>query len=340
MKRKEYRKRRYASKRKITYKIFGVLLVTVLLFAGVYTLYLYKKAQNAADNAYHAREGSSLRDEQIEPYKDNVSILFIGVDDSETRNGGKNSRSDALMLATLNNDDKSIKLLSIPRDSLVYIPEVGYQDKITHAHAFGGVEASIETVEELLDVPVDYFVKMNFNAFIDVVDALGGITVDVPYERIELDENDKKTIHLKPGLQNLDGRHALALARTRKADNDIERGKRQQVILKAMIEKAGSVTSVGKYGEVIDALGNNMTTDLTFNDMKAMIAYLNNGSPLIETYTLEGTDDSSTGVYYWRINQENLQNLSADLRSHLELDTPLGIQQDDDKSELHQEENR
>ncbi|KZE38391.1 transcriptional regulator [Bhargavaea cecembensis] len=324
MKRKEYRKRKHASKKKTIYKIIGMLTVTVLLLAGSYTVHLYKKAQHAADNAYHARDGSALREEKIEPYKDNVSILFIGVDDSESRNDS-NSRSDALMLATLNNDDKSIKLLSIPRDSLVYIPEVGYQDKITHAHAFGGVDASIETVEELLDIPVDYFVKMNFNAFIDVVDALGGITVDVPYERIELDENDKKTIHLKPGLQNLDGRHALALARTRKADSDIERGKRQQVILKSMIEKAGSVSSVGKYGEVIDALGNNMTTDLSFDDMKAMIAYLNNGSPLIETYTLQGYDDSSTGVYYWRIDEENLQSLSSDLRSHLELETPLGM---------------
>lgn len=326
MKRKEYRKSRHASKRKTAYKIIGMLSIAVLLFAGSYTLHLYKKAQTAADNAYHARDGSALREEQIEPYKDNVSILFIGVDDSESRDD-VNSRSDALMLATLNNDDKSIKLLSIPRDSLVYIPEVGYQDKITHAHAFGGVEASIETVEGLLNIPVDYFVKMNFNAFIDVVDALGGITVDVPYERVELDENDKKTIHLKPGLQNLDGRHALALARTRKADSDIERGKRQQVILKSMIEKAGSVSSIGKYGEVIDALGNNMTTDLSFDDMKAMIAYLNNGSPLIETYTLEGHDDSSTGVYYWRIDEENLQSLSSDLRNHLELDTPIGMQE-------------
>ena len=73
-------------------------------------------------------------------------------------------------------------------------------------------------VEELLDIPIDYYVKMNFNAFIDVVDALGGIEVEVPYDRLELDENDKYTIQLKKGLQHLDGEHALALARTRKLD--------------------------------------------------------------------------------------------------------------------------
>lgn len=321
MKRKEYRKRKHAFRKKTAFKIIAVISLAVLLIAGAYSLYLYKKAQNAADNAFQAREGSALREEQIEPYKDNVSILFIGVDDSESRND-VNSRSDALMLATLNNKEKSIKLLSIPRDSLVYIPEVGYQDKITHAHAFGGVQASIETVENLLDVPVDYYIKMNFNAFIDVVDALGGITVDVPYELVELDENDKKTIHLKEGLQSLDGRHALALARTRKADSDIERGKRQQMILQAMIEQASSVSSIGKYGEIIDALGNNLTTDLSFNDMKSMLAYLNNGSPEIETYTLQGYDDKASGVYYWKIDDQDLQNISSELQNHLELETP------------------
>ena len=92
-----------------------------------------------------------------------------------------------------------MKLVSIPRDSYVYIPEVGYRDKITHAHAFGGTRATIEPVEELFDIPVDYYVKMNFNAFIDVVDALGGIEAEVPYNRTEKDENDKYTIHLKKG---------------------------------------------------------------------------------------------------------------------------------------------
>src|SRR5690606_21377009 len=108
----------------------------------------------------------------------------------------------------------------------VYIPEVGYNDKINHAHAFGGPKATIETVEQLLDVPVDYYVKLNFHAFTEVVDVIGGITAEVPYELWESDSNDKKNaIHLLPGEQLLNGEQALALARTRKYDSDIERGK-------------------------------------------------------------------------------------------------------------------
>src|SRR5699024_7653135 len=117
---------------------------------------------------------------------------------------------------------------SIPRDSYVYIPEVGYEDKINHAHAFGGHRATIDAVENLLDIPVDYWVKLNFNAFVDVIDAIDGIDVEVPYEFTESNSDDKRdSIHLFPGKQLVDGEEALALARTRKLDNDIERGKRQ-----------------------------------------------------------------------------------------------------------------
>ena len=84
------------------------------------------------------------------------------------------------------------------------------RDKITHAHVYGGTEATIETVEELFDIPVDYFFKLNFNAFIDVVDALGGIMVDVPITVSEMDSNDNKNaIHLEEGFQKLNGEEAL-----------------------------------------------------------------------------------------------------------------------------------
>src|SRR5690606_10279570 len=146
---------------------------------------------------------------------------------------------------------------------------VGYKDKITHAHAYGGTKASMESVEELLDIPIDYYVEMNFHAFIDVVDALGGIEVDVPYERLEKDEDDQYTIQLEPGVQKLDGRHALALARTRMLDNDVERGKRQQMILEAIMDKASSVSTVSRYGDVIKAIGDNMATDPAMDDKKA-----------------------------------------------------------------------
>lgn len=296
---------------------------TSLLMVSAYALSLQKKAEEAVDRAYEAvpeTPKSEIRGEaKVEPAKDNVSILLIGVDGSDARQLGDRSRSDALVVATFNPEEKSVKLLSIPRDSYVYIPKVGYKDKITHAHAFGGTHAAIESVEEMLDIPIDYYVKMNFNAFIEVVDALGGVEVDVPYDRLEKDENDKNAIQLKKGLQVLDGRHTLALARTRKMDNDIERGKRQQMILQAIIKEMASVKSIAKYGDVIEAVGDNMKTDMTFKEMTSFWEYVKGGAPEMDTLSLQGYDDWSTGIYYYKLNENDLENVQQILKSHLGL---------------------
>lgn len=316
-------KKKGSSKIKLFFKVTMLLTLSLAICATAYGVYLTKQAEHAADKAYEViedRKGSDNREVKVEPAQDNVSILMLGVDDSEKRGqGADSSRTDALLLATLNNKTKTVKLVSIPRDSYVYIPHIGYKDKINHAHARGGTLASIETVEELFDIPIDYYVRMNFNAFIDIVDALGGIEAEVPYAMLEKDEFDRNTVNLQPGLQTLGGREALALARTRKQDNDIERGKRQQEIIKAIATKASSFTSITKYDDVISAVGNNMKTDMTFTEMKSFFSYLTNGMPRIDTLTIEGYDDMSTGVYYYKLDEEALDEVSHILQSHLGL---------------------
>ncbi|MEQ6356866.1 LCP family protein [Lysinibacillus sp. M3] len=321
MKNKKYKKR--SSKASLIIKVSLLLVASLAICVTAYGVYLTKQVKHAADSAHEKLEGrevSALRESKVEPIKDNVSILFVGVDDSDNRGqGSDHSRSDALVLATLNNKTHTIKMLSIPRDSYVYIPKVEYKDKITHAHAMGGTLTTIKTVEELLDIPIDYYVRMNFNAFIDVVDALGGIEAEVPYALHELDEFDKFTINLEPGMQHLNGSEALALARTRKQDSDIERGKRQQEILSAIINKVSSVGSISKYDDVINALGNNMKTDMTFDEMKSFLSYLTKGVPRIDTLNLEGTDDMSTGVYYYQLDPASVNEVKETLQNHLGL---------------------
>lgn len=307
-------------------KITLLLAASSLICVTAYGIYLTKKAESAAGQAYEVIEErkkpvETTREAKVEPTAKNVSVLFLGVDDSEVRGqGAEHSRTDALLLATLNNKDKSIKLVSIPRDSYVHIPYVGYKDKINHAHAFGGTLATLETVEELFDLPIDHYVRLNFNAFIDVIDALDGVEVTVPYHiRGEKDEFDRNSITLSPGLQVLDGRHALAFARTRKLDSDIERGKRQQEILTALAKKASSVSSLSKYDDVLEALGSNIKTDMPFDEMKSFLSYLTKGMPQIDSLTLSGYDDMSTGTYYYKLDQQNLEETKQILQSHLGL---------------------
>lgn len=312
-------------KRKVRRRVYTVLIPVFIAFLAVltYGTYLYVKADSELSDAYEddGREKSELRDSAVDPKFDNVSILLMGLDASNVRNNSESSRTDTLMVATLNKDDKSVKLVSIPRDTLVLIPEVGYESKINHAHAYGGTKATIETVENLLDIPIDYYVKLNFEAFIDVVDAIDGITVDVPYEFSEQDSQDNaNAIHFLPGEQELDGEEALALARTRKLDNDIERGKRQQEIINAIVKKTVSVNSILKIDDVIQAVGSNMTTNMTFSEMKSFIAYGTEGKNLnIESLTLVGDDYKPSGIYYWKLDELALMDTQQQLKNHLEI---------------------
>src|SRR5699024_9439749 len=117
------------------------------------------------------KEKSDLREEAVDPKIDNVSVLIVGVDASDIRANADSSSTETMMVATLTKDSNPVNLLSIPRDSYVYVPEVGYETKIHHAHSYGGSQAAVQTVENLLEIPIDYYVKVNFDAFIDVVDA-------------------------------------------------------------------------------------------------------------------------------------------------------------------------
>jgi LCP family protein required for cell wall assembly len=271
------------------------------------------------NDSYTPIERNTARAAEVDVEMENTSILFIGVDDSSERNFSDSSRTDALLLATFNKNQKSVKLLSIPRDSYVHIPEKDIYTKINHAHAYGGVKLTLDTVEELLDIPIDYYVKMNFNAFIDVIDALDGIKVEVPYTFSEQNSNDQAgAITLKEGLQTLDGEEALALARTRKMDSDIKRGERQQEIFKAVLSKAISVQSIGKYSDVIEAVGKNMTTDLSFNQMKSFISYLQTGSGInMESLSLAGGDSYINNIYYYQLDEASLELTQETLKDHL-----------------------
>ncbi|MED1471786.1 LCP family protein [Bacillus salipaludis] len=292
-------------------------ILVIGLSSVVYAAFLYSKAQSVMNSSYKPIERDSKRVFKNVPVE-NTSILFIGIDNSQKRKE-ENPRSDALLLATFNKKDKSIKLLSIPRDSYVHIPEKNIYTKITHAHAYGGVRLTLDTVEGLLDIPINYYVEMNFNAFMDVINALGGINVNVPYTFTEQDSQDHQgAITLQKGMQHVNGEQALAFARTRHYDSDIYRGKRQQEIMKAILAKATSVKSVSNYSKIIEAVGKNMTSDLTFDQMLSFVNYLTAGTGLnYESLTLKGSNASINGVYYYKLDQASLDKTKLILKNHL-----------------------
>ncbi|MEQ6388766.1 LCP family protein [Bacillaceae bacterium S4-13-58] len=305
-------------------RVLWSVSITILLLIGTvigYGVYLTDQAKKAADQAHQELDRGELsdkREKNITPGMDNISVLFVGVDDSETRADQGNPRSDALILATFNAENKSVKLLSIPRDSYVYIPVEGKKDKITHAHAFGGINATVETVEEALDIPVDYYVRLNFEAFTEVVDSLDGIYYDVPFDIQEQNSKDEQNaIYIEEGLQHLDGEEALALARTRKYDSDLERGKRQVEIVKAIFSKATTITSVSKYDDIIRSVGNNMKTNLSFDQMLSFRDFALDKDVKFESLQLEGQGVYINQVYYFQLEDENVKDVQLELKHHL-----------------------
>ena len=354
------------NKNKKKIKIIISAILFVLLIGGGYTWFLVNKASSAVRNAAHdlARgDKSDLRDKAVKPITNNVSVLIMGVDESDVRGKeyGEAIRTDALLLATFNKDSKTVKLLSIPRDTYTYIPIEKKKDKITHAHAFGsakngkngGPQASIDAVEKLMNVPVDYFVKFNFKSFIKIVDDLGGVEVDVPVEFTEQDSNDNaEAIHLEKGVQKLNGEEALALARTRHIDSDAMRGQRQQLVIEAILKKLTSVGSVTKVGNIIDDINGQFVTNLTFDDMLSFYKYGSDSE--IEKLQIQGDDcymakgddtcSKSAGggrTYYYNPDKKELANVTNELRTHLGLPayTKSGSDSDSKKTKESKSEN-
>ncbi|ABS21814.1 LCP family protein [Bacillus cytotoxicus] len=293
----------------------------LLLLGGIgYGSVIYNKAKAVANKAYEQIDKSTKRDKEVEPLKDNVSILIMGVDGSDVRESqyGEAVRTDALLLATINKDNKTVKLVSIPRDSRVYIPSRKKLDKIAHAHVFGGVESTRDTVERFLDVPVDYYVKFNFDSFMRIVDSLGGIDVDVPVTFTEQDSKDQAgMIHLEKGYQHLNGEQALALARTRKIDSDAMRGQRQQLVIEAIAKKAFSAQSISKMSSLLTAIDNGMKTNLTFDDMLSIAKNMAESDWQMDKIQVEGTDKRIRGIYYYMPNEKNVKEISKTLNEHL-----------------------
>ncbi|GAB3805786.1 LCP family protein [Virgibacillus kimchii] len=304
--------------------ILGIPLFFLISIATGYAVYLYNKTEDLVTESYddtgRENETSDMRAEKVDPVEDHVSVLLLGVDNSEHRSEDL-GRTDAMVLATFNQDEESIKLLSIPRDSYVYIPEVGYHTKINHAHAYAGPRASMEAVEDFLEIPVDYYVSMNFEGFVEVVDALNGIRVEVPYEFKESDSQDRSdSIHLYPGYQELNGEEALALARTRYQDSDVERGKRQQEILEAIADKATSISSILRLEDVITAVGSNMQTNFTFKELQSFVGFGMWEDLSIEMVNFDGEggylDD---GAWYYFVEDDSRYEIGNKLRKHLDL---------------------
>ncbi|MDQ0161890.1 LytR family transcriptional regulator [Bacillus alveayuensis] len=308
------RTERQKKKRKKILWITLSVLAFLIIGTGSYAYYIWQKAASTIANIQEdiGRDKSEKRQEKVNfSKKDPISILLMGVDERK----GDRGRSDSLIFMTVNPNKKSMEMVSIPRDTRTEIVGKGIQDKINHAYAFGGTEMAIKTVEHFLDVPVDYFVKVNMESFKDIVDAVGGVTVENNYAF------SYEGYTFKEGKIHLNGDEALAFTRMRKQDprGDFGRQERQRQVIQAVIEKGASISSITKFGEMFKVVEDNVKTNLTFDEMWDIQENYKDARQTLIQHQIKGSGTKIDGIYYLIVPEEERLALSQELKEHLEL---------------------
>ncbi|HPF84369.1 Transcriptional regulator LytR [bioreactor metagenome] len=224
-----------------------------------------------------------------------ANILLIGIDDVD---GGR--RADAIAFATVDIDNKIVRVMSVPRDTRVQIPGKGW-DKINHAYAYGGVEKLRETVVNFLGLPVNYYVLVNYDTFPSIIDLIGGVEVDVERRMVYNDYAGKLFINIPKGFQKLDGKNALHYVRFRHdAMGDIGRVKRQQEFIKAVLKKVQTPSMIPKIPELAQKAIEMVNSDMTPAQALQLASYLADLSgENLHFFTLPGKAAYISNLSYW-----------------------------------------
>lgn len=308
-----------------------MLIVTVSIIAYWSYLFinLYKSTSVDMDRL---DDKSILREKEVAITKDPMSILLMGVEDYAT--SGQNGRADSLIVLTLNPHSSKVTMTSIPRDTKVEFTEEEAKEyegshKINAAYTYGSIygyganKLTAEKVEQLLDIPIDEYVAVNFSGFKDIVDTLGGVTLDVKepfWEKNFFVKGEK--VNFEKGKRKLNGEEALAFVRMRKREvNSIySRDERQRQFVESLINEAISTKTLFKAGEISSILGKNITTSLSpLEIFHLQKKYSSVNTSEISTFEINGQDQMIDNISYFIPTDEGLHDVSENLKLELEL---------------------
>lgn len=241
------------------------------------------------------------------------NIVVLGVDErAEEHDVG---RSDTLFVVMFDTNTKNASLLSIPRDTRVRIPKHGW-DKINHAYAYGGRELTQKTVEELLGLHINNYVMVDFKGFKGLVDAIGGVDINVEKDMYYRDSWDGFTIDIKKGMQHMDGETAIQYVRFRDEEGDIGRIKRQQHFLMAVYEKISSADMLLHIPGLAQQLTAMIKTDLPINDMLSLGKALHSmvREKGLSMAMVPGTPEYIDDISYWQPDITDLRELMVQMQ--------------------------
>ena len=283
-------------KKKNYNRLIALIIILLLVLVG----FVFANSDSSSDNP------PTITTEQTNV----LNIMIMGVD----RRADDVGRSDTLMVLTYNPNEQKASLLSLPRDTRVHIEKNDY-DKINHAYAYGGHELTQKVVESFLNVSINYYVLIDIQAFEKIIDAVGGVDIDVEkrmYYEDPWDDNGGLVIDLQPGLQHLNGKTAIQYVRYRDGEGDIGRINRQQKFMKAFLAQAISPSILPKLPDILSNISSAIQTNMPLSEMIALVSNL----PTIQQNGLSSSMVPGQPAYiedisYWIPDIAKTRNLIA-----------------------------
>lgn len=276
----EQRQSRHFRKKRI-FVIAAIALLAIFVAAASYFWF---------GSGFKAKRANGL------PFSEHtINILVLGVDERADDKG----RSDTMFVVTIDINSQEVSLLSVPRDTRVKIPGFGW-DKINHAYAEGGVKLSRQAAEDLLGIPIDYHAVVNFAGFYKIVDAVGGVNINVEKRMYYEDPYDNLVIDFKPGMQRMDGKTAIKYVRYRGEDGDLGRIERQQKFIKAMMQEVATPAVLTRIPAIVKEVNSMLKTDMSQGEMLNLAKLVNDAYKKgIKTDTVPGRPGYIEQISYW-----------------------------------------
>lgn len=233
-----------------------------------------------------------------------INVLLLGIDDGDSEDIANNApkRTDAMILVSFDPENKDVAMLSLPRDTRVTIPGRRWPDKINSAYAYGGVSLAKQTVANLLQIPIHYYMLVNWQGFIEVVDMMGGVDMYVEHNMNYEDPYADLKIHIKQGYQHLNGKQSGEYVRFRHDElGDIGRVQRQQKFLKTLASQFFTVGNLVKTPALIQTMFKYVTTDMDAMTMlKAANSFRIFGESSLHSEMLFGDFKTIQEISYWQ----------------------------------------
>lgn len=295
-------------------RFFALVFVFALSFvASKFAFDFLDQRSNAANYS----NGGTFEDQAVKTSKDEYLILLVGVDKAAGEENNEDfTRTDTIMLMKANTKDGTIKLLSIPRDSRVLVRNT--YDKVNHAHAFGGIELTLQSLRNFLGLDIDYYVQVNYQALVNIVDAIGGVDYEVP-EGVNI---KKWTLNIKPGMHHFNGTDTMWYLRTRHIYNngDIGRVHAQQDFVKAMVDQAVKKSNEMNLMTVISSYIKYVKTNLPMSAIVNLVKCIPNfSSDKVETFIVPGNGAYINNISYYIPDERGTWDIVNDVFADFKL---------------------